>query len=85
MRHPDFGGETNIMMISGSTIPFPWFYCKNDPRKSVEERYSNKEYYLKLVKEYALDLVKKELILPMDVETSIEDASRFWDWLETQE
>lgn len=84
LRHPDFGGENKLMMVSGSTIPFSWNNDGNDPRSSVIELYKTKDNYLDLVKQNATKLAENNFILKSDIGTCVDSAANLWDWLENQ-
>ncbi|CAF1011540.1 unnamed protein product [Didymodactylos carnosus] len=85
LRHPNFGGEWKIMMISGSLIPFSitksMRLLSNDPRLSIEERYTTKEQYLNKTNEATLDLIQKQFLLEEDLQSIILFSSKLWDWI----
>lgn len=84
LRHPDVGGDKQLLVFAGGTIPFSATQSQRlsagDPRLSIEERYSSKDDYLDQVKEAAEELVESRYLLPEDVEVSVSLASRMWDW-----
>jgi hypothetical protein len=84
LRHPDVGGDKQLLVFAGGTIPFSATQSQRlsagDPRLSIEERYSSKDDYLDQVKEAAEELVESRYLLPEDVEVSVALASRMWDW-----
>ena len=84
LRHPDVGGDKQLLVFAGGTIPFSATQSQRlsagDPRLSIEERYSSKDDYLDQVKEAAEELVESRYLLPEDVEISVALASRMWDW-----
>jgi hypothetical protein len=84
LRHPDVGGDKQLLVFAGGTIPFSATQSQRlsagDPRLSIEERYSSKDAYLDQVKEAAGELVESRYLLPEDVEVSVAVASRMWDW-----
>lgn len=84
LRHPDVGGDKQLLVFAGGTIPFSATQSQRlsagDPRLSIEERYSSKDDYLDQVKEAAGELVESRYLLPEDVEVSVALASRMWDW-----
>jgi hypothetical protein len=47
LRHPQIGAPDKLMSLSGATIPFAATRqggaAKNDPRRSIEERYQSKD------------------------------------------
>ena len=83
LRHPDVGGDKQLLVFAGGTIPFPITQSQRlsagDPRPSIEERYSSRDDYLDQVKEAAEELVESRYLLPEDVEVSVSLASRMWD------
>lgn len=84
LRHPNFGGEANIMMVSGASIPF----SKNkeeresfgDPRISAQERYSSCDEYVAQVLEAAVGLAEARFISNDDVELFRAIATQTWEW-----
>jgi hypothetical protein len=84
LRHPTTGGETQLLVFAGGTIPFAATRAqreaKGDPRMSIKERYSSKDDYLQRVRVAGVTLVKERYLLEEDIEVSIAEASKFWDW-----
>ena len=84
LRHPDVGGDKQLLVFAGGTIPFHATQSQRlsagDPRPSIEERYSSKDDYLNQVEEAAEELVESRYLLSKDVEISVQLASRMWDW-----
>ncbi|MEC9366775.1 MAG: alpha/beta hydrolase domain-containing protein [Chloroflexota bacterium] len=84
LRHPDVGGDKQLLVFAGGTIPFSATRSERsstgDPRLSIEERYSSKADYLDQVRAVAEDLVGAKYLLGEDVEVSVLLASRMWDW-----
>ena len=82
LRHPDIGGETQLLMFAGSTLPFPRTRLarevSGDPRFSIEERYRSREEYLRRVREAATALVARRYLLEEDIELCIDHASLLW-------
>ncbi len=84
LRHPDIGGESQLLMFAGGTIPF----CSTeherrevgDHRPSIEERYSDRRDYLDKVRVEAEELVEQHYLLKRDIDISLELASRMWDY-----
>ena len=64
--------------MSGSFIPFAATtqerLATGDPRKSLEERYPNKDAYVAEVKKAAENLVKERYLLPEDAAMLIKQA-----------
>jgi len=82
-RHPETGGDGQIMPMMGSTIPFTPTRAEReqsgDPRPSIEERYASREDYLARVRADAELLVADRYLLPEDVEVVVADAAVRWD------
>ena len=85
LRHPTVGGETQLLVFAGGTIPFAATRAQReasgDPRPSVEERYASNEDYLERVLAASQSLVSERYLLAEDVDVSIVQASKFWDWI----
>jgi hypothetical protein len=79
-RHPDTGGEGQIIDYFGSSVPFARTAAERerlgDPRPSLEERYAGVEAYESAVRAAAQELVAERLLLPDDVELSVRLARR---------
>jgi hypothetical protein len=64
--------------LTGSFIPFAATKAertaKNDPRRSLQERYGNHEGYVSAVKTAAQKLVGERFLLPEDAETYVKEA-----------
>jgi hypothetical protein len=86
-RHPAIGGEEQLLVFAGSTIPFARTRAEceasGDPRPSIEERYRSREDYLERVHRAGRDLCARGYLLEEDVELSATMAARLWDWLTT--
>lgn len=84
-RHPETGGAGQIMPLTGSTIPFPISAAERvalgDPRRSIEERYRDRDGYLERVRAEAERLVAQRFVLAGDVEVVVANAARRWDAL----
>lgn len=93
LRHAEIGGEGQILSsggatggtLAGSTIPFPATreerQAANDPRPSIEERYSSQEDYLKRIRDAADELVRQGYVLAEDVELLVSQAGDHYDEL----
>uniref|UniRef100_A0A7S4ID20 Alpha/beta hydrolase domain-containing protein n=1 Tax=Vannella robusta TaxID=1487602 RepID=A0A7S4ID20_9EUKA len=81
LRHPDFGGQERLMMVSGSTIPLSTDSNSSDPRPTIETLYSGKENYLASVEKHANKLVNQNFLLEEDLPLCISVAELFWDWM----
>jgi len=70
--------EDGVCTLAGSFIPFASTIQERqstgDPRKSLEERYPNKDAYVAEVKKAAESLVKQRYLLPEDAATLIKQA-----------
>jgi hypothetical protein len=84
LRHPDIGGEEQILVFAGSTLPFPRTRAEReatgDPRLSIEERYRSRDDYLAAIRRAARDLCAQRYLLEEDVELSVSMAARLWDF-----
>ena len=49
-----------------------------DPRRSIEERYTNRQDYLQRVRRAATDLVRERFVLDSDVEALVQQADQTW-------
>ena len=89
-RHPSTGGGGHALStggasggtLRGSTVPFPATKkqreAANDPRLSIEERYSNKTEYLDKIKHSARKLIAEGYLLEEDVEgVTIQAAQQY--------
>ena len=82
LRDPSIGAADRRIAFEGSYIPF----CKaseacrkaGDPRKSIAERYSNREDYSARYKAAVDDLVKQRWILPEDREPLLRRGDEEW-------
>jgi hypothetical protein len=82
-RHPDTGAPELIISMMGQTRFFPATAAqrraKNDPRASLEERYTGKDAYLQAVRQAAERLVEQRYVLAEDVPMLLDNASSRWD------
>ena len=82
-RHPDIGGEDQLLVFAGATIPFaPTRAAREssgDPRPSIQERYASRDDYLQRVRRAAADLARARYLLDEDVDLSVTLAARLWD------
>ncbi len=82
-RHPDIGGEHQLLVFAGSTLPFPRTRAEReaagDPRRSIAERYRSRDEYLAAVRRAAVELCTRRSLLEDDVELSVSMAARMWD------
>jgi hypothetical protein len=84
-RHPDQGGDYDVMSMMGSTLVFARTRAererRGDPRPSIEERYPSKAAYLDKVRAETQKLVAARHVLSEDVEAIVERAGQVWDWV----
>ena len=77
------GPIDQLSSFVGSYLPFPKTsqerVQRNDPRISIEERYRNREQYLGLVSQAALELMDEGYVLVQDVPQLLKNARRHWD------
>jgi hypothetical protein len=78
------GNPTTTVALLGAYFPFPKTradrQARNDPRPSIEERYSSRDDYLGKIRAAALDLVKSGFMLDEDVEPALRRATQHWEW-----
>jgi hypothetical protein len=83
LRSAAIGAPTQIFSMVGSTIYLPKTKAERektkDPRLSIEERYPNKEEYLRRYEAAARSLVKSGYLLEGDVEKILQGGSAQWD------
>lgn len=81
-RHPDIGGEQQLLVFAGSTLPFPPTRAERartgDPRRAIDERYRSRDQYLEAVRRAAIDLSEKRYLLEEDIALSVTIAARMW-------
>jgi hypothetical protein len=84
-RNSSIGGTEQVVPLNGAYIPFAAAKTEReqagDPRLSIQERYSSREQYLKLVEEAAAPLVKQGYLLADDVSKITKRAGDHWDLL----
>jgi hypothetical protein len=82
LRDPSIGAPDQRVSFEGSFIPFPKTRADRekagDPRKSVAERYPDREDYLKRYKNAVDDLVKQGWILTEDREAVLKRGEQEW-------
>jgi hypothetical protein len=83
-RHPSIGAPDRLSGEIGGYWAFPKTKAEaartGDPRRSIEERYPNKEFYLGRITQEALQLVRDRYLLAEDVPEVIGRASAHYDW-----
>jgi len=84
-RHPEIGGEEQLLVFVGSTLFFPRTRAEReasgDPRLSIEERYPSRGSYLEQVRQAGRELCSRGYLLEEDIELSVTLAARMWDYL----
>lgn len=82
-RHPESGGEGQILEYLGSTVPFARTAAERaaagDPRPSVAERYPSRAAYLAEVRAAAERLVEGRYLLAGDVDLCVTIAAERYD------
>ncbi len=78
-------GPTNVVSsMQGSFIPLPRSKAdrdaSGDPRRSIDERYRNRDQYLAEITKAANDLVTKGYLLKNDVARIVAQAGTRWDY-----
>ncbi len=83
LRDPKVGAPDVIYNMVGSFIPFARTKAERvaagDPRLSIEERYKDKDEYLRRVKEAAVALSSSGFLLKGDIDKVGEKAGARWD------
>jgi Alpha/beta hydrolase domain len=77
-------GPTNVLSsMQGSYIPLARGpndrERSKDPRRSIDERYRNKDEYLGLVSKAAQELVDQRFLLADDLSMILANAGKHWD------
>ena len=83
-RHPETGGEGQLLEYLGSTAPFPLEEStrfEGDRRRSISARYPSREDYLNQIREAANLLVSGGYLLTEDVPTCEQIAAERYDAL----
>ncbi len=82
------GEPDTLVSMAGSFIPFAKTKAdrekNNDPRLSIEERYSSRDDYLRRVQAAADLLVKGRYLRQDDEKSVIDQAGKAWDWSMSQ-
>jgi hypothetical protein len=83
LRDPSIGAPDQRVSFEASWIPFAKTAAERertgDPRKSIEERYKNRDAYLKKYTAALDDLVKQRWLLPEDRAAVLERGEQEWD------
>ena len=82
LRDPSIGAPDQRVSFEASYLPFPKTAADRqktaDPRKSIAERYSEREAYITRYKKAVEDLVKERWILPEDQDALIRRGDQEW-------
>jgi hypothetical protein len=85
LRGPSIGGASERVAFLGSYIPFPRNAAERtqsgDPRKSIAERYPDREAYLEQFTRATDELIKQRWILPEDRALLLHRGGEEWDLL----
>jgi hypothetical protein len=78
------GNPGNIYNLLGAYIPFPASRAereaRGDPRRSIAERYQDRDDYLQRVKSAAQELVQGGYLLDEDVTRVMDRAAAHWQY-----
>ena len=81
--HPDAGDPNTLVSLAGSYIPFPTTRADreriDDPRPSIEERYSSRKNFLSKVEDAGRNLIDQRYLLEDDLAPILERAGEHWD------
>jgi alpha/beta hydrolase family protein len=82
LRDPSIGAPDQRVSFEASYIPFPKTSAERqrtaDPRRSIEERYGNREEYIGRYAKAVDDLIQQRWILPEDRESVLARAEQEW-------
>jgi hypothetical protein len=82
LRDPSIGAPDQRVAFEASYLPFPKTAAERrkagDPRKSIAERYSDREDYMTRYKNAVDALVKQRWILPEDREALLHRGEQEW-------
>jgi hypothetical protein len=85
LRDPSIGASSQRLPFEGSFFPFPKDAAarkkSGDPRKSIAERYPNREAYLDQFARATDALIRQRWILPEDRAALLQRAAEEWDFL----
>jgi hypothetical protein len=83
-RSEAYGQMDTLVSMAGSYIPFAKTKAErdkaNDPRLSLEERYSSRAEYMKRVEDAAKKMAADRYVLQEDVPAIVKAAGEHWDW-----
>jgi hypothetical protein len=85
LRDPSIGGPSQRLAMEGSYVPFPKNAAERkqsgDPRKSLSERYPDRQAYLGQFARAADALIQQRWILPEDRAPLLQRGAEEWDSL----
>jgi hypothetical protein len=85
LRDPSIGAATQRVAMEGSYFPFPKNAAERkqsgDPRRSIAERYPDREAYLVQFARAADELIQQRWILPEDRAPLLQRGGEEWDTL----
>jgi len=88
LRDPSIGAASQRVAMAGSFFPFPKNAAERqqtgDPRKSIAERYADREAYLAQFARAADELIQQRWILPEDRALLLQRGAEEWDLLAHQ-
>jgi hypothetical protein len=78
-----FGPPDELVSLQGSYHPLPLDAAERelarDPRRSIRERYRDRDHYLELIAEEARGLIEREYLLAEDLAAILGQAEQRWD------
>lgn len=84
-RPVEFGSPHDFYLLRGAWAPLARTKMQreadNDPRLSIEERYSGKIEYLAKVKDALQQLMEQRFLAGRDFEPRLKQAGERWDWV----
>jgi hypothetical protein len=80
-RHPSTGGDGQALDMMGTTLPFPPTPTSDDPRKSIAERYRDRDDYVARARAAARALAEQGYILEEDIDLAVDLAAARYDVL----
>ena len=84
LRHPDNGGQRQLFVFMGSTIPFAKSRAAReaagDPRLSIEERYASRDDYLSRLRAAGKAVADEGYVLTEDIDDLVTHAGERWDY-----
>ena len=82
LRDPSIGAPDHRVSFEASYLPFPKTAAERqqagDPRKSIAERYADRDDYMARYKNTVDDLVKQHWILPEDRDAMLHRGEQEW-------